>query len=205
MTQKTEPNRRYPSPSLTVSHRHGETLITLLEAPTRQTWLEVKRRALITIGKHPVNPPDSAWISGILEARHSPIRYARYSFELSGIPSNTATHLARHVHAQPYVSTLRTDRVKEIDGDKEPRCAPVLMILDVNAEELMVMSNKRLCLQAAEITREIMRGMAKLAGEATPEIAPFLVPMCMYHGGVCHELNGCGMCPHAQVGKKREV
>ena len=197
MTQKTDPDRHYPEPSLIVAHRHGETLITLLEAPTWQTWLEVKRRALITIGKHPVNPPDSAWISGMLEARHSPIRYARYSFEFSGIPSNTATHFARHVHAQPYVSTLRTDRVKEIDGDQAPRCTPVDMILDVNAEELMVMANKRLCLQAAEITSEIMRGMVKLASTATPEIAPFLVPMCSYHGGVCHELNGCGLRPHA--------
>ena len=198
MTKKTNrpQDARDISPAVTVAHRHGETLITLLDAPTRQTWLDVKRRALITVGKHPVSPPDSAWISGMLEARHSPIRYAVYSFELSGIPSNTATHFCRHVHAQPYVSTLRRDRMPDFDGDAAPRCTPVDMILDVNAEELMVMANKRLCLQAAEVTREIMRGMAKLAGEATPEIAPFLVPMCAYHGGVCHEMNGCGRSPH---------
>ncbi len=185
--------------TLTIAHRHGETRITLLAAPGSEDWMEVKRRALITIGKRPVNPPDSDWISAMLEARHSPIRRAVYSFEFRGIPSNTATHFCRHVHAQPYVSTLRTDRAREIDGDSAPRCTPVDMILDVNAEELMVMSNKRLCRQAAEITRAIMHGMAQLAGEATPEIAPLLVPMCEYHGGVCHELISCGRCPRERT------
>ena len=30
-----------------------------------------------------------------------------------------------------------------------------------------------------------------------PELEGLLVPMCDYHGGVCHELNGCGRRPHA--------
>lgn len=35
--------------------------IELLEYPTGKDWTEVKRRALVTVGKKPVNPPDSEW------------------------------------------------------------------------------------------------------------------------------------------------
>jgi hypothetical protein len=66
------------------------------------------------------------------------------------------------------------------------------MILDVNAEELMVMANKRLCMNAAEKTREIMKEMCRLAQEATPELEGLLVPMCEWCGGICHEMYPCG-------------
>lgn len=179
----------------TVEHEHGSTTIALIEYPDVDDWMEVYRRALITAGKHRSKIPTSEWIEAILEARHSPIRRAVYSFEFTSIPSNTSVHFCRHVHAQPYVSSLRNDRQEKLDGDAAPRCSPVDMILDINAEELMVMANKRLCAQAAPVTRAIMQGMAKLAGEATPEIRRFLVPMCQYHGGTCHEMRGCGACP----------
>ena len=175
-----------------VSHAHGTTIITLAEWPEARDWYEVYRRALVTIGKRPIREPPDEWIREMLEARHSPIRRAWYSFELINLPSNTATHFCRHVHAQPYVSSLRNDRQDAIDGDMAPRCAPVDMILDVNAEELMVMANKRLCNQAAPVTRQIMAGMAELAVWATPQLAGLLVPMCEWCGGVCHEMRPCG-------------
>lgn len=165
--------------------------VTLIKAPTEDDWMEVKRRALITCWKQPVNMPDSVWKHKILEARHSPIRYLMYSFLIDGIPSNTATHFARHVHAQPYISSLRNDRQEFMDGDTAPRNTPVNMILDVNAEELMVMANKRLCKKAAESTRKVMQEMCRVVIAATPEFCGLLVPMCKYHGGVCHEMQPC--------------
>lgn len=54
--------------------------VSLLSAPTDADWLSVKARALVTIGRKAVNPPSSEWKHAILEARHSPIRYLRYSF-----------------------------------------------------------------------------------------------------------------------------
>jgi len=192
-----------------VRHRHGLTRITLIEYPGPDDWMAVKRRALITAGKRPRNSPDSEWIERMLDCRHSPIRRAMYSFEIEDIPSNTATHFARHVHAQPYVSTLRTDRTppeyikqavddltKAVDGDLAARCTPVSMILDCNAEALMIMANKRLCMTAAEITRTIMQGMREVAVRATPEMKRHLVPHCIYCGGICHEYNSCGMHRH---------
>lgn len=169
--------------------------ITLLDYPIEDDWIEVKRRALITMygkGLGEIKPPTLEWKKKILEARHSPIRYLRYSFLIEDMPSNTSVHLCRHVHAQPYVSSLRNDRQEEMDGDKAPRDTPVNMILDVNAEELMVIANKRLCRKAAPNTRKAVVAMCYAAIAVTPELEGLLVPMCEYQGGVCHEMKPCG-------------
>lgn len=169
--------------------------VRLLEAPTDHDWVEVKRRALITIygkGLGEVIEPTDEWKHKILEARHSPIRYLRYSFLFEDIPSNTSVHLCRHIHAQPYVSSLRNDRQKEMDGDAARRDTPVNMILDVNAEELMIIANKRLCAKASPMTRRAVNMMCNEALQNTPEFAGLLVPMCEYQGNVCHEMFPCG-------------
>lgn len=169
-------------------------IVWLLDHPDEDDWIGAKRRALVTVGKGSgiIKAPTSEWKHKILEARHSPIRYLWYGFLIEDIPSNIATHLCRHVHAQPYVSSLRNDRQNDMDGDLAPRNTPVDMILDVNAEELMVIANKRLCNKAAPKTREVVQEMCRLAEEATPEFAGLLVPACMYNGGICHEMKPCG-------------
>lgn len=165
--------------------------VELIESPTEHDWMECKRRALVTAGMKPVNPPDSEWKHKILEARHSPIRYLRYSFWIE-CPSWVSVHLARHVHAQPYVRSQRNDRQGAYDRNKAPQDAPVTMIFDVNAEELQVIANKRLCSQASAETQALVWQMCQQAQIATPELEGLLVPMCQYHGGVCHEMHSCG-------------
>lgn len=169
--------------------------VTLIHSPDAEEWKECRQRALVTIyGKGLVLPkePTSEWKHKILGARHSPIRVLRYSFLIEDIPSNISVHLCRHVHAQPYVSSLRNDRQEVMDGDKAPRNTPVNMILDVDAEELMVMSNKRLCNKAAPGTRQVVKQMCDLAETATPELGGYLVPMCEYTHE-CYEMQPCGM------------
>lgn len=166
--------------------------VTLFEYPTTNDWLAVKKRALVTIGKDSNVPPDPDWRHSILEARHSPIRRLWFGFYLEGIPSWVATHLARHVHAQPYIRSQRNDRQADYDRNKAPQDAPVDMILDVNGEELQVLCNKRLCGQASPETREIVARMASCVRKLYPkEFEGLLVPMCKYHGGVCHEMKPC--------------
>lgn len=165
--------------------------VSLINFPTDEDWLGVKQRALVTIGKSAKMYPDSEWKRRILEARHSPIRYLRYSFLIEDLPSWVATHLARHVHAQPYIKSQRNDRQSEYDRNSAPQSAPVSMIYDVNAEELMVIANKRLCMQASEETREVVRMMCEEAIAITPELKGLLVPMCVYNGGKCHEMFPC--------------
>jgi len=168
--------------------------ITMLEYPTAYDWYECKRRALVTVGKTKFEPPNRDWRERILAARHSPIRRLRFSFLIEDIPSWVSVHLCRHIHAQPYVKSQRNDRQSEYDRNKAPQDAPVSMIWDMDAEELMIIANKRLCMQASKETREVVQKMCRQAGEKCPEFIPHLVPMCAYHGGVCHEMKPCGLC-----------
>ena len=109
--------------------------VILLEHPTDDDWMGVKVRNLVTIGKRAVNPPDDTYKKRMLMARHSTIRYLRFSFYLEDIPYYVSTHLVRHVHAQPYVKSQRNDRQRDYDRTKAPQDTPVNMIWDMNAEE----------------------------------------------------------------------
>lgn len=166
--------------------------IELLEYPTGKDWMEVKRRALVTVGKKPVNPPDSEWKKKILYARHSPIRYLRFSFYLE-IPYYVSVHLARHVHAQPYIRSQRNDRQSEYDRNAARQDAEVSMIWDMNAEEFMIVANKRLCQKADSTTQRVVYEMCETVKDACPEIYTHLVPACAHNGGACHEIDSCGL------------
>lgn len=166
--------------------------VKLIEYPTSKDWMEVKRRALVTIGKKPLTPPSDEWKREILRARHSPIRYLRFSFLIEGLPSWVSVHLCRHVHAQPYVKSQRNDRQNEYDRNAAPQNAPVDMIWDINGEELCVIANKRLCKMASIETRAVVAEMCMLVLDKCPEFEGLLVPSCEYTGG-CKEMNGgCG-------------
>jgi len=166
--------------------------VELLEYPTDNDWMEAKRRALVTIGKRPISPPTEEWKREILRARHSPIRYLRFSFLITDLPSWVSVHLCRHVHAQPYVKSQRNDRQSEYDRNKAPQDSPVDMIWDINGEELCVVCNKRLCKMVSAETQMVVSLIRARVIEKCPEFEPFLVPMCEYVGE-CKEMNGgCG-------------
>lgn len=164
--------------------------VEMLEHPTGDDWMEVKRRALVTIGKSPVSEPTEAWKKSILEARHSPIRRLNFSFYLE-IPYWVSVHLVRHhIGVQPYVRSQRNDRQDEYDRNKAPQDATVSMIWDLNAEALITIANKRLCNQASNETHEVVRRMCDLVLLTNPEFKNELVPMCVREGK-CHEMYPC--------------
>ena len=163
----------------------------LLFKPTPADWLFVKKCALFTIGKDVVSTKvPIEWKHKILEARHSPIRELKYVFELE-IPYWVSVHLCRHVHAQPYVQSQRNDRQDNYDRNTAPQGAIVKMIWTMNAEELMTIANKRLCGKASQETRQVVQEMCNSVLKSCPEFDGLLVPMCEYHGGVCHEMFPC--------------
>lgn len=168
----------------------------LIKAPSLDDMILCKKCIWITDrskrGKVPFSPPSEDLLRKILRARHSPIRVLNFAFLFTDIPSNVSVHLCRHVHAQPFVSSLRNDRQDEMDGDNAPRNTPVDMIYYVNAEELQNIANKRLCAKASEATREAVRMMCDEAVKAMPELEEMLVPLCEYRNGKCGEINGCG-------------
>ena len=166
-------------------------MVELLRYPTEADWAEVKRRALVTVGKTAITAPTLEWKRRILKARHSPIRYLQFSFYLKDIPYFASTHLVRHVHAQPYVKSQRNDRQSEYDRNAARQDAPVDMIFDVNADELMTVASKRLYSKADPTTSGIVREMVTLVEPVCPEFKGLLVPPCVWQGGNCYEFNSC--------------
>lgn len=163
--------------------------VSLLKYPTDEDWTLVKRAALTTVDKTAKTPPSLEWKKSVLEARHSPIRMLHFVFELRDIPYWVSVHLCRHVHAVPFVKSQRNDRQDNYDRNSARQDAPVNMMWEMNAEELCVIANKRLCNMASEETRNVVSEMCRLATEKLPEFEDVLVPACMYNGK-CHEMNG---------------
>jgi hypothetical protein len=160
--------------------------------PDDYTWQEVYRRALHTEGKEATKTPSEAWRRKALRARHSMIRRIWFTFEFE-VPYWVSVHLVRHHEGvQFYVRSQRNDRQSNYDRNAARQDEPVSVICDINAEALINMANKRLCMKAAEETREVVTTMCKLAIMRCPEFEDELVPMCERCGGVCHEMKPCG-------------
>lgn len=166
--------------------------VILAKAPTNDDKAFCRTCTFATIGKDSSIVPDDDWLHRLCEARHSPIRELRFAFAFDNLPYYISTHLARHVHAQPYIQTQRNDRQTRYDRRKAPQVAPVKMIWTMSAEELMTIANKRLCTLADIDTRLIVSTMRDLAIDAAPYLEGLLVPMCEYNGGMCHEMKPCG-------------
>jgi len=164
--------------------------IELIEYPSMYDWKAVYKRALVTVGKDTDKIPSREWAEKILRARHSPIRYLRFSFYIE-CPYWVSVHLCRHVHAQPYVRSQRNDRQSNYDRNKAPQDETVAMIWDMNAEELITIANKRLCNQTATETRYIVKQMCDLIIEKCPEFEKELVPICDREH-ICNEIKPCG-------------
>lgn len=161
-----------------------------MKYPTAEDWAFAKQCALVTIGKQMVTEPDLEWKRKILQARHSPIRTLQFAFYLENVPYWVSTHLARHVHAQPFIKSQRNDRQDKYDRNAARQDAPVDMIWYMNAEELLTIANKRLCRLAAKETREVVQMMRYLVVEECPEFERLLAAPCELTG-VCNEMNPC--------------
>ena len=175
--------------------------IVLLKYPTDEDWMEAKCDALVTAGKKAVTAPDINWKHKMLVARHSPIRSLKIKFELRDIPYWLSTEFSRH-HAgcEKFIKSQRNDRQENYDRNAARQDAPVNMRWELNAESMMIIANKRLCMKATEEARKAVREMCRLLIEQCPEFDGVLVPMCGYHGGVCHEIQPCGLCRYDGMG-----
>lgn len=166
--------------------------VKVLKYPTEEDWLLCKDCTLVTVGKESMKPPTEEWKKKILNANHSPIRTLNFCFKLINIPYWVSVHLVRHIHAIPFVKTQRNDRQDNYDRGKAPQDALVTMNWFLNAEELITIAHKRLCMQASPETRAVIKEICRQVEELCPEFKGLLVPMCHYRGGVCTEFNPCG-------------
>lgn len=175
------------------------TKIRLLKWPTHEDWLLCKNCALVTVGKETDKEPGEVWKKAILLARHSPIRVLQFAFYLEGVPYYVSTHLARHVHAQPFIRSQRNDRQDQYDRCGARQDAPVDMIWWMNAEELMTIAEKRLCMLADANTRAVVRMMCAMAVDKCPELDGLLGAPCGLTGQ-CREMHPCERGKRLQTG-----
>jgi hypothetical protein len=168
--------------------------IKILRAPTDEDWMFVKKAAFRTMDKDTNTPPTLEWKRRILKAQHSPIRMLNFLIEFKNLPSWVSVHLVRHVHATPFVSTQRNDRGNREEGydrRKAPQDTPVSMMWYVNAEELITIGHKRMCLLASNETRNVITRMLNMIEEEYPEYDGLFEPLCSYRNGKCDEFNPC--------------
>ena len=157
------------------------------------SWTDVLNAARFTQRKEPKSgEPSRAWKKKIIKAEHSPLRCLMFNIDLYDIPRYVSDHLVRHVHAQPFVSTGRSDVLKENLPREEQRMTDLYnMRLFLNAQEIINISKVRLCFKAESETRKIWEQVIRTLFVSEPELAEACVPSCVYRGH-CPEIKSCG-------------
>lgn len=176
--------------------------VTILKHPTDEDWILCKTCTLVTVNKHSVKPPTDEWKVKLLKATHSPIRTLTFCFLLTDIPSWVSVHLVRHVHATPFVQTQRNDRQDKYDRGAARQDQPVSMCWYMNAEELITIAHKRLCMKASPETRQLVKMICEAVIAVNPEFKEQLVPNCVYRGGLCDEFDKCPTPPYKITDEK---
>lgn len=168
--------------------------VEIIRHPTDADWMRCKMLALGTEGKEPTTPPSDEWKLKILAARHSPIRTLMFTIRME-VPYWVSVHYVRHkIGVEHYVRSQRNDRQHDYDRNAARQDVPVVHVMDLNAEALITIIQKRLCGKAAKETREMAGLIRDAVLETNPEFCDVLIEPCMYHyyDGYCHEMKPCG-------------
>ena len=121
---------------------------------------------------------------------HSPVRTQMFWIKIYGIFSYVSTHLVRHkIGVEHFVESHREDRG---GSGKEGRYSLVNHGMWINAQSLINLMKVRLCRQASIGTREVVNAIKKEMANIDPDLEKYLVPTCVYRGGICPELKCCG-------------
>jgi thymidylate synthase ThyX len=107
--------------------------------------------------------------------------------EMRGIPTFVSVHLVRHkIGVEHFVQSNRTDVVETIAD----RNTPINHAMLLNAQSLVNLSRKRLCMKASKETREVMQEIKNKVGLVDEILPKYMVKDCEYRGK-CVERNPC--------------
>ena len=178
--------------------------VELLRVPSEEDWMITKLCTLNTIGKTSTQLPTEEWKHKLIMSEHSPIRTLQFVIKME-IPYWVSVHFCRHfTGVTHFVQTQRNDRQDNYDRNAAPQGQPVSHMMYINAQELMFMARRRLCMQADPATRAVMNEIKRLVEESCPEFVGTLEPMCSYRGGRCTEFNPCGLNVKYLTGKEEQ-
>lgn len=165
--------------------------VELLRYPNDKDWKWVKTCTLNTVGKKSLSEPTDEWKQKLIESEHSPIRELWFGIRME-IPYFVSVHFVRHhIGVNHYVQSQRNDRQDKYDRTSAPQNSIVSHIMSINAQELIFMAHKRLCKQASEETRQVMKMIVDEVVKVCPQMKSVLVPNCAYRNGKCNEFFPC--------------
>jgi hypothetical protein len=131
----------------------------------------------------------NASLASIYKCEHSPARTQMFWIEMNDIPTFVSVHFVRHKFGvEHFVTSNRDDRGGDQNVDRN---TPVDHGMWLNAQELIFMARKRLCMCAHVKTVEVMRMIVDGVRKVDPELADRMVPECIYRG-FCPEMRSCG-------------
>lgn len=163
--------------------------IKIIRYPKEDDWKRALLLARETQGKEGELTPSFEWKRKLINSEHSPLRTIMFTIEMKDVPYYNSVHFVRHKFGvEHYVKSQRSN----LDRGLEPQNALVNHIMDINAQALIFMARKRMCYKADETTRYIMNIIVSEIVKLCPEFSQFLVPECIYRGGICHEFKPCG-------------
>lgn len=166
--------------------------IQIIRHPEKEDWERCKMLALNTAGKkYAGTEVTEEWKHKILKAKHSPIRTLVFTIQMI-VPYYVSTHFVRHkIGVEHYVQSQRNDRQANYDRELATQSAMVSHIMEINADQLMFMANRRLCGMADKTTRYVMQAICRAIEITNPEFIGHLKPMCeVLHE--CPEFKSCG-------------
>lgn len=166
--------------------------VEILKYPSQNDLAWVKTCTLNTVGKNSTSVPTEEWLTRLVEAEHSPIRELWFGIKME-IPYWVSVHFVRHhIGVNHYIQTQRDDRTTDTISRKDKTQNEIVShVMSVNAQELIYMAHKRLCLQASPETREVMKEIVKAVIQVAPYMKTVLVPLCSYRNGKCTEMFKC--------------
>jgi len=124
------------------------------------------------------------------KCEHSPMRTQLFWLTMEDIPTFVSVHCVRHkIGIEHFVRSNRPDRGGNAKADRETL---VMHSALLNAEAFIAMAKKRLCGQASTETQELMIEIKKAVALVDSDLAAYMVPNCVYRGGLCVEPKPCG-------------
>ena len=170
------------------------------------SWARALDAARQTVGKQPIGKqPSNAWEARMLLAEHSPIRLVEYEWLWRDIPYWVVNHLTRHHEGcEKFVMSQRDDRGNA--GDRSRADRPQGQLIDMrmccNAQALINISRKRLCVKASPETRNAWSMVRRSIGFGDHVMADKMVRECVYRG-FCPEPKSCGYYGTAEYENER--